>query len=44
VCQNIAIAEGAYFEGEVKMESGMSVTPVYFTEKRKTQKESGEPQ
>ena len=42
VCKNIAIAEGAYFEGEVKMESGKSVTPVYFTEKRKTLQEDGD--
>ena len=43
VCQKIAIAEGAYFEGEVKMESGKNVTPVYFTEKRKMLRENGDP-
>jgi cytoskeletal protein CcmA (bactofilin family) len=43
ICQNIAIAEGAYFEGEVKLKSGKNVTPVYFTEKRKMLQGNGEP-
>ena len=44
ICQNIAIAEGAYFEGEVKMENGNNITPVYFTEKRKALQENRDPQ
>ena len=35
VCQKIAIAEGAYLDGEVHTHKGNAVTPSYFTEKRK---------
>lgn len=44
ICQNIAIAEGSYFEGEVVMESGATVIPLYFTEKRKALQGNGDPQ
>jgi cytoskeletal protein CcmA (bactofilin family) len=35
VCQQIAIAEGAMLEGEVKSRKGVPVEPKYFSEKRK---------
>lgn len=44
VCQSIAIAEGAYFEGKVVMDNGNSLTPVYFTEKRKSLQKIGDSQ
>lgn len=44
VCQSIAIAEGAYFEGKVVMDNGSSLTPVYFTEKRKSLQKIGDSQ
>jgi cytoskeletal protein CcmA (bactofilin family) len=34
-CQQIAIAEGAFLDGEVKSKKGGTVTPSYFVEKRK---------
>jgi len=34
-CSQIAIAEGAYFQGGVKMGDGTNVSPTFFTEKRK---------
>jgi cytoskeletal protein CcmA (bactofilin family) len=33
-CKKIAIADGAYFQGSVKMEDGNALTPTYFKEKR----------
>lgn len=38
-CKQIAIEEGAFFQGEVKMEDGKELQPSYFTEKRKDLKE-----
>jgi cytoskeletal protein CcmA (bactofilin family) len=35
VCQQIAIAEGAYFDGKIKTNKGKILTPEYFVEKRK---------
>ena len=35
VCQKIAIEEGAFFQGNVKMQDGQKITPIYFKEKRK---------
>ena len=35
ICQQIAIAEGAFLDGEVKSKKGSPVTPSYFIEKRK---------
>lgn len=35
ICKRIAIEEGAYFQGEVRMEDGQKLTPLYFNEKRK---------
>ena len=35
VCQQIAIAEGAFLDGEVNTHKGKPLTPDYFTEKRK---------
>jgi len=34
-CQKIAIAEGAYLDGEVHTHKGKPLTPDYFSEKRK---------
>ena len=34
-CKQIAIEEGAFFQGSVIMEDGQSVSPTYFKEKRK---------
>ncbi len=44
VCQSIAIAEGAYFEGKVVMDNGNRLTPVYFAEKRKSLQKMGDSQ
>jgi len=35
ICQRIAIAEGAFFEGKIKTRKGKPLTPEYFVEKRK---------
>jgi cytoskeletal protein CcmA (bactofilin family) len=35
VCQKIAIAEGAYLDGEVKSKKGNTLEPSFFVEKRK---------
>ena len=35
VCQRIAIAEGAFLDGEVKSKKGNPLAPAYFIEKRK---------
>lgn len=35
ICRQIAIADGAFFEGEVKRESGQEIAPSFFIEKRK---------
>ena len=35
VCQQIAIAEGAFLDGEVQSQKGQPVAPTYFNEKRK---------
>lgn len=35
VCQKIAIAEGAFFDGKIKTHKGKPLTPDYFVEKRK---------
>jgi cytoskeletal protein CcmA (bactofilin family) len=35
ICQQIAIAEGAFFDGKIKTNKGKTVTPEYFVEKRK---------
>jgi len=35
VCQQIAIAEGAFLDGEVKSKKGNPIAPAYFIEKRK---------
>jgi|GEM_PF-4038529 len=35
VCQKIAIAEGAFMDGEVHTHKGKPLSPEYFTEKRK---------
>jgi cytoskeletal protein CcmA (bactofilin family) len=35
VCQKIAIAEGAFFDGKIKTNKGKTLTPEYFVEKRK---------
>ncbi len=35
VCQKIAIAEGAYLDGDVKSKKGSLLEPSYFVEKRK---------
>jgi cytoskeletal protein CcmA (bactofilin family) len=35
VCQKIAIAEGAFFDGKIKTNKGKALTPEYFVEKRK---------
>ncbi len=35
VCQQIAIAEGAFLDGDVKSMKGKSLAPTYFNEKRK---------
>lgn len=35
VCQKIAIAEGAFMDGEVHTHKGRPLSPEYFTEKRK---------
>jgi cytoskeletal protein CcmA (bactofilin family) len=35
VCKQIAIEEGAFFQGGVNMEDGREVSPTYFKEKRK---------
>ncbi|MFH2107222.1 MAG: polymer-forming cytoskeletal protein [Chrysiogenia bacterium] len=35
VCQQIAIAEGAFLDGEVKSRKGSPIAPDYFIEKRK---------
>jgi cytoskeletal protein CcmA (bactofilin family) len=35
VCQQIAIAEGAFFDGKIKTNKGKILTPEYFVEKRK---------
>jgi len=35
VCQKIAIDEGAFFQGNIKMLDGQKIAPTYFKEKRK---------
>jgi cytoskeletal protein CcmA (bactofilin family) len=35
VCQKIAIAEGAFFDGKIKTSKGKTLAPEYFVEKRK---------
>jgi cytoskeletal protein CcmA (bactofilin family) len=35
ICKQIAIEEGAFFQGNISMESGQEVSPTYFKEKRK---------
>ena len=35
VCQQIAIAEGAFFDGKIKTNKGKPLDPEYFIEKRK---------
>jgi len=35
VCQKIAIAEGAFFDGKIKTSTGKPLTPEYFVEKRR---------
>lgn len=35
ICQKIAIAEGAFMDGEVHTHKGNPLSPEYFTEKRK---------
>jgi cytoskeletal protein CcmA (bactofilin family) len=35
VCKQIAIEEGAFFQGNVNMDNGQEVSPTYFKEKRK---------
>ncbi len=35
VCQSLAIAEGAFFEGQVARADGKTLAPTYFSEKRK---------
>lgn len=35
ICQKIAIAEGAFLDGEVHTHKGKPLSPEYFTEKRK---------
>lgn len=35
VCQRIAIAEGAFFDGKIKTNKGKPLIPDYFVEKRK---------
>jgi cytoskeletal protein CcmA (bactofilin family) len=35
ICQKIAIAEGAFMDGEVHTHKGKPLSPEYFTEKRK---------
>jgi len=42
VCKQIAIEEGAFFQGEVCMDDGRQVKPLYFKEKRKDLQENGE--
>lgn len=37
MCKHIAIEEGAFFQGEVKMKDGKKADPTYFKEKRKDQ-------
>ena len=34
-CQKIAIAEGAFMDGEVHTHNGQALAPDYFAEKRK---------
>jgi cytoskeletal protein CcmA (bactofilin family) len=41
VCMKIAIAEGAYLDGEVHTQKGKPITLTYFTEKRADVKNSG---
>jgi cytoskeletal protein CcmA (bactofilin family) len=40
VCQKIAIAEGAFLDGEVHTQKGKPLAPDYFTEKRKDLQEN----
>ncbi|MCK5055488.1 MAG: polymer-forming cytoskeletal protein [Candidatus Aminicenantes bacterium] len=35
ICKQIAIEEGAFFQGDVNMDNGRKITPTYFKEKRK---------
>lgn len=42
VCKQIAIEEGAFFQGEVRMDDGSEVMPHYFKEKRKDLQKDGE--
>jgi cytoskeletal protein CcmA (bactofilin family) len=35
VCQQIVIAEGAFFDGKIKTNKGKPLTPEYFVEKRR---------
>jgi cytoskeletal protein CcmA (bactofilin family) len=35
ICQQIVIAEGAFFDGKIKTNKGKTLTPEYFVEKRK---------
>jgi len=34
-CKQIAIEEGAFFQGNINMNNGQDVSPIYFKEKRK---------
>ena len=43
VCQKIAIAEGAFMDGEVHTHKGQALTPDVFTEKRKGKAEGNGP-
>ena len=40
ICKQIAIEEGAFFQGNVNMENGDKVSPTYFKEKRKDLREN----
>lgn len=37
ICKQIAIEEGAFFQGNISMDDGQKVSPTYFKEKRKEQ-------
>ncbi len=41
ICQQIAIAEGAFLEGDVESGKGKLVAPIYFNEKRKELQTTG---
>jgi cytoskeletal protein CcmA (bactofilin family) len=42
ICRQIAIADGAFFQGNVEMESGKDLEPTFFKEKRGDLKTQGE--